>query len=744
MTVDRATPSIRRLHIDYRPLVMLWLATVGGCHAYRPSTFSGSPSADSTGSGTFRAGFARVDITPPPGAGLMGWGTEGLPAVGHRQRLFARAMYLEDMNGGRVAIVVLDVGETSAVLHRMVAQNLNDPHLGYDRIFLAATHTHSGPSHFFGVPAFDELGSAVSGYDPVLSETLARRIATAIRLARASADTARVAWGLAPVWGLTRIRSWPAYIRNDEGVRARVRSRFVPPPGLPLEEAGVDPTLGILRVDVLDRATRKFKKRGAFAVFAIHGTIVSQGQRFYDSDIQGRVAALMEQHIDPAGMPFDPKGIYLFANGGQGDVSPNIDPRARCPTPRLVRQPVSRGPRGAPFETTWRMIPRDTSRDALCIPLSLSELERIAKGLVAQSKSLYDSLGSEMENQRSGSHLITSAFTILHSPDDKRPSLLCPPKEGVATLLGAADGWTRLRWDWDLLFTDSVTYAPLPSGAGVVGTDKCHKPKRIFLFPAERIVLGRHLLPAEIQLGLVKIGPIGLAIIPGEPTSNSAWTIRRAAATSLFGPRSSADSVLMVSLTNGYIQYVATPSEYPLQFYEGSATIFGPNELSVIAAAFRDLAMGMLSPGGAPRHADTLLGWWKKGRSIVRWEDTSAGNAESELWRDFRGTIGPNVVRAEWIGPSPAEFHDSTGTRIIFERRTGAVWHPVAWDNLPTVEVEIRRIGKAFVRKAPKAMYVVTWRTSILDPDALRVRLVRGTMGSASCRDFRSGEIRDC
>ena len=50
-----------------------------------------------------RAGFGRADITPPPGPGLTGNGPEGKRSRGWRTRLYARALYLEDSRGERLA-----------------------------------------------------------------------------------------------------------------------------------------------------------------------------------------------------------------------------------------------------------------------------------------------------------------------------------------------------------------------------------------------------------------------------------------------------------------------------------------------------------------------------------------------------------------------------------------------------------------------------------------------------------------
>ena len=83
-----------------------------------------------------------------------------------------------------------------------------------DRLVVAATHTHAGPGHFFEGAVFNDQGSSVSGFDEGVLDSLADRVARAVLMAVDSLRPARAAWGSRSVWGLTRIRSLPALLRN--------------------------------------------------------------------------------------------------------------------------------------------------------------------------------------------------------------------------------------------------------------------------------------------------------------------------------------------------------------------------------------------------------------------------------------------------------------------------------------------------------------------------------------------------
>ena len=129
-----------------------------------------------------RAGFGRADITPPPGLGLGGNGPEGRQARGWRTRLYARALVLQDARGERLALVVADLAHISTLLQRRVAELLPaELGISADNLLLSATHTHSGPGHFYEATEFNLNGSSVVGFDQKVTDFLAHRIAGAIR-----------------------------------------------------------------------------------------------------------------------------------------------------------------------------------------------------------------------------------------------------------------------------------------------------------------------------------------------------------------------------------------------------------------------------------------------------------------------------------------------------------------------------------------------------------------------------------
>ena len=95
----------------------------------------------------FRAGVARVKITPQTPVWLMGFGARTHPAAEVGLDLYAKALAIDDSAGGRVVIVTADLigfteRSTTEVVRRVMARH----GLRRDQVVFLASHTHSGPA----------------------------------------------------------------------------------------------------------------------------------------------------------------------------------------------------------------------------------------------------------------------------------------------------------------------------------------------------------------------------------------------------------------------------------------------------------------------------------------------------------------------------------------------------------------------------------------------------------------------
>jgi len=94
------------------------------------------------------AGAAEVEITPPPGIGLMGYGARIGTATGVHDPLHARALYLESSGEASEALLIV-VAElclmTPEQAHGIRSGIARRTGLKPQQILLSCTHTHSGP-----------------------------------------------------------------------------------------------------------------------------------------------------------------------------------------------------------------------------------------------------------------------------------------------------------------------------------------------------------------------------------------------------------------------------------------------------------------------------------------------------------------------------------------------------------------------------------------------------------------------
>ena len=127
--------------------------------------------------GTLRSGTARVDITPKVPVALAGYaGRKGL-SQGVHDRLFARVVAFEQ-GGHRLVIVATDLlgiyGTANETIRKTIVTTC---HLEPSELFLAATHTHSGPS--VGIDGKRGMPSNIA-YTKDLGPTLATAVTQAL------------------------------------------------------------------------------------------------------------------------------------------------------------------------------------------------------------------------------------------------------------------------------------------------------------------------------------------------------------------------------------------------------------------------------------------------------------------------------------------------------------------------------------------------------------------------------------
>lgn len=96
--------------------------------------------------GGWRAGVAKIKITPEKPMWMMGYASRNKPATGTMTELWTRALALEDPDGTRAVLITIEVSNTYRDLSNRVCEQLADKYeLPRKSIAIGATHTHSGP-----------------------------------------------------------------------------------------------------------------------------------------------------------------------------------------------------------------------------------------------------------------------------------------------------------------------------------------------------------------------------------------------------------------------------------------------------------------------------------------------------------------------------------------------------------------------------------------------------------------------
>lgn len=94
----------------------------------------------------WKAGVAKMNITPEGSIWMSGYGSRNKPSEGKIHDLWAKAVALEDGKGNRAVIVTTDlIGFPRSVSDQIAAAVLKQYGLDRSRLLLNSSHTHTGP-----------------------------------------------------------------------------------------------------------------------------------------------------------------------------------------------------------------------------------------------------------------------------------------------------------------------------------------------------------------------------------------------------------------------------------------------------------------------------------------------------------------------------------------------------------------------------------------------------------------------
>jgi neutral ceramidase len=219
------------------------------------------------------AGAATVDITPPIGGLMDGYGNRSQPAQGVHDSLFARVLVLDD-GLSACAIVGCDLLGMHADITAAVRERVSSSRgMATQAVLVAATHNPAGP---FGL-----RGGMFSQLNETLAAELVDKIAAAIGEAYESRSPATLKLGSAHLDTISMNRRHPDW--------------------------PIDPVLRVLLVDGEDSPIATLLN------FACHATVMTGENLHLSAEFPGAACRLIQQET---GAP----AVYL--NGACGNVNP--------------------------------------------------------------------------------------------------------------------------------------------------------------------------------------------------------------------------------------------------------------------------------------------------------------------------------------------------------------------------------------------------------------------------------------
>lgn len=221
-------------------------------------------------------GAKQIDITPPIGVPLAGYGTRLKKSEGIHDPLNAQLIYLND-SSSEILLISLDLVAVDADFVKQTRARIHqESGIPQTSIMVACTHTHAGPDGYANVFPRESLNRNES-----LRQNTIDKIVGAARWAKASAGKATVSYVSDHVTGI-------GLNRNDP-------------------DKEIDDELSLIRIDVEE------KLLAVVVNYSCHPTVMGADNLQISADLPGAARRFFKIHY--------PETIFLFLNGSAGDVS---------------------------------------------------------------------------------------------------------------------------------------------------------------------------------------------------------------------------------------------------------------------------------------------------------------------------------------------------------------------------------------------------------------------------------------
>ena len=236
--------------------------------------------------GTVSAAVLPLEITPPIGTRMDGYGARKDVSNNIHDPLYATLLLIKTEQGG-VALVTMDLLAVTLNFTKKVRAALSPIlEIPEDAILVAAIHSHAGPVGFLErVPLLNSME------DPVQQELCLRKLSGAAGWVKSHLQPARLGIGRGEVHDLGRNRNDPAAGLTDFEV-------------------------GVLRVDDING-----QPLAVLMNYGCHPTVLGPDNLSISADYPGAARAALKKIY--------PGTAFLFTNGASGDVSTRFTRRGQ-------------------------------------------------------------------------------------------------------------------------------------------------------------------------------------------------------------------------------------------------------------------------------------------------------------------------------------------------------------------------------------------------------------------------------
>lgn len=256
---------------------------------------TGQTSQSADAAADWKAGLAKIVITPDQPTWMAGYAARNKPSAGKLHDLYAKALAVQDARGNRVVIVTTDLLGLPGALTSEVSEHANKSYgLRRAQILFNSSHTHTGPVVNSSLAGAYELtaeqNQAISQY----TQQLKGKLLTVIGAALKDLSPAQLSFGR----GTAKFALNRREPRPDGSIGNGVNRQGV-----------VDHEVPVLKV-----ATADGKLRGVMFGYACHNTTLT-GEFFqFSGDYAGFAQAALEKQY--------PGVTALFVTGCGADINP--------------------------------------------------------------------------------------------------------------------------------------------------------------------------------------------------------------------------------------------------------------------------------------------------------------------------------------------------------------------------------------------------------------------------------------